>query len=73
MVDYIEGPLVRGRVKETAVWLSIAVKLKVMIRIMEDEPLQHCTARVAAAADLSILKPRKDIPREEFERLCSKN
>jgi len=73
MVDYIEGPLVRGRVKETAVWLSIAVKLKVMIRIMEDEPLQRCTARVAAAADLSILKPRKDIPREEFERLCSKN
>lgn len=73
MGDYIEGPLVRGRVKETAVWSSIAVKLRAMVRIMEDEPLQRCTARVAAAADLSILKPRKDIPREEFARICSKN
>jgi hypothetical protein len=73
MGHYIEGPLVRGRVKEVAVWLNIAVKLRAMIRVMEDEPLQRCTARVAAAADLSILKPRKDIPREEFERICGKN
>ena len=73
MSDYIEGPLAHGRVNEAAIWLSIAVKLRAMIRIMKDEPLQRCTARVAAAADLSILKPRKDIPREEFERLCGKN
>ena len=72
MADYIEGPLARGRVKETAVWRSIAVKLRGMIRIMEDEPLQRCTARVAAAADLSILKPRQDITREDFERICGK-
>jgi hypothetical protein len=73
MADCIEGPLVRGRVKETAVWSSIVVKLRAMIRIMEDEPLQRCTARVAGAADLSILKPRKDIPWEKFARICSKN
>jgi hypothetical protein len=73
MGDYIEGPLVHGRVKEMALWSSIVVKLRAMIRIMEDEPLQRCTARVAAAADLSVLKPRKDIPREEFARICSKN
>ena len=72
MADYIEGPLARGRVKETAIWQSIAVKLREVIRIMEDEPLQRCTSRVAAKADLSILKPRKDIAREEFERICGK-
>ena len=44
-----------------------------MVPIMEDEPLQRCTARVAAAADLSILKPRKDVPRDEFARICSKS
>jgi Peptidase family M48 len=73
MGDYIEGPLVRGRVKETSVWSSIVVKLRAMIRVMEDEPLQRCMARVAAAAVLSVLKPRKHIPREEFERICGKN
>ena len=73
MADYIEGPLARGRVKETAVWQSIAVKLRVIIRNMEDEHLQRCTARVAAVADLSILKPRSDIPRQEFERICGKS
>jgi hypothetical protein len=73
MAAYIEGPLARGRVKETAVWQSIAVKLRAIIRIMEDEPLQRCTARVAAGADLSILTPRQDIPRQEFERICGKS
>jgi len=73
MADYIEGPLARGRVKETAVWQSIAVKLRAIIRNMEDEPLQRCTARVAAVADLSILKPRSDIPRQEFGRICGKS
>ena len=72
MADYIEGPLARGRVKETAIWQSIAVKLRDIILIMEDEPLQRCTSRVAATTDLSILKPRKDIAREEFERICGK-
>jgi len=73
MADYIEGSLARGRVKETAVWQSIGVKLRAIIRNMEDEPLQRCTARVAAVADLSILKPRSDIPRQEFERICGKS
>ena len=73
MADYIEGPLARGRVKETAIWQSIAVKLRAIIRNMEDEPLQRCTARVAAVSDLSILKPRSDIPRQEFERICGKS
>ena len=70
MADYIDGPLSRGRVKEVALWRFIAIKLREVIRIMEDEPLQRCTARVAATADLSILKPRRDVPREEFMRLC---
>jgi hypothetical protein len=70
MADYIDGPLSRGRVKEVALWRFIALKLREVVRIMEDEPLQRCTARVAATADLSILKPRRDIPREEFMRLC---
>jgi len=73
LADYIEGPLVRGRAKETPVWSSIAVKLRVIVRLMEDEPLQRCTAQLAAAADLSILRPRKDIPRKEFERVCGKH
>jgi hypothetical protein len=70
MADYIDGPLSRDRVKDVALWRFIAVKLRQVIHIMEDEPLQRCTARVAATADLSILKPRRDIPREEFMRLC---
>jgi hypothetical protein len=39
---------------------------------MEDVELQRCMARVAATADLSILKPRRDIARDEYERLCGK-
>jgi hypothetical protein len=70
MADYIDGPLSRGRVREVGLWRFIAVKLREIIRIMEDEPLQRCTARVAATADLSVLKPRRDVPREEFERVC---
>jgi hypothetical protein len=72
MADYIEGPLARGLAKERAIWLSIAVTLRKTIRTMEDVELQRCMARVAATADLSILKPRRDIARDEYERLCGK-
>ncbi len=67
MADSIDGPKAPAL---GAIWRSAAVKLREMVRIMEDEALQRCTARVAATADLSILKPRRDVPREEFERLC---
>jgi hypothetical protein len=70
LADYIDGPLARGRVKETALWRSIAFKLRGVVRIMEDEALQRCVERVAKSADLSILKPRPDVPGEDFMRLC---
>jgi hypothetical protein len=73
MADHIEGPLARGRVKEKAIWLGIALQLRQIIRTMENVPLQRCTARVAATADLSILKPRREIARDDFERICGKS
>jgi hypothetical protein len=39
-----------------------------MLRVVED--VERCTARLAAAGDLSILKPRKDIPQAEFTRIA---
>jgi hypothetical protein len=72
MADHLEGPLARGRGKEKAISLSIALQLRQIIRTMENVPLQRCTARVAATADLSILKPRRDIARDDYERICGK-
>jgi len=70
MADYIDGPLARGRVKETALWRSIAVDLRKIVRTMEDESLQRCMAQVAATADLSLLRPRRDAPWLQYVRLC---
>jgi hypothetical protein len=70
MADYIDGPLARGRVKEAALWRSITADLRKIVREMEDESLQRCMAQVAATADLSLLKPRRDVPWLQYVRLC---
>jgi hypothetical protein len=70
MANYIDGPLARGRVKETALWRSIAADLRKMVPTMADETLQRCMAQVAARAELALLKPRADVPWLDYVRLC---
>jgi hypothetical protein len=67
MADYMDGPKAGAM---EAIWRSAATELRQMVRVLENETIQRCMARVAATADLSILRPGRDIRREEYERFC---
>ena len=70
MADFIEGPLIQSRPKETGLWLDIAGKFREMTRIMEDVELARCIVKVAKNADPSILKPRRGVEAAEMMKRC---
>lgn len=72
MADFIEGPLLRSRPAEAGIWPDIAAKLRAMADIMNDVPLARCVVRMAKTADLSVLRPRKTVARDEMMARCKK-
>ncbi len=70
MADFIEGPLLKSRPKETGLWLDIAGKFRQMTRIMEDVELARCIVKVAKEADPAILKPRRGVEAAEMMKRC---
>jgi hypothetical protein len=70
MADFIEGPLLASRPAEAGIWPDIAAKLRSMTDIMDDIPLARCVAHMAKTADLSILRRRKGVARDEMMARC---
>ncbi len=70
MADFIEGPLLASRPAEVGIWPDIATKLRAMTYIMEDVPLARCVVQLAKTADLSILRPRKTVARDDMMARC---
>jgi hypothetical protein len=70
MAAFIEGPLIRSRPTEAAIWRDVARLLNGITPTLEDIELGRCIVQVARTADPAVLKPRRGLEADEIMKRC---
>lgn len=70
LAAFASGPLAAARPQEAETWRYVGQQLLSVAKVLEDEELQLCMAKVAEKADMAALKPRTEPSAQLLAEAC---